>query len=118
MANKDVFDFNHIDPNISEEKLLELKQMYRFYHKKFWCFKKAFRYFKRLNLGVNLSSATLVAAGATAGGATLNPLVIRIISETGLKTAGEIKDYKKKSEMSKFAFSTYRKRFLSSFAPA
>ena len=37
---KDLFDFNHIDPSINEETKKELKEMYKYYHKLWWCHKK------------------------------------------------------------------------------
>ena len=36
-----IFDFNHIDPHIQEEELEEIKNLFRFYHKRFWCLKRA-----------------------------------------------------------------------------
>ena len=30
-----IFDFNHIDPQIQEEELEEIKNLFRFYHKRF-----------------------------------------------------------------------------------
>ena len=106
---KDIFNFNHIDSTIKKEKLSELRVLYKFYHKKFWSYKQAYKYFKRLNLVINVCSMGLVAAGTIAGGVTLNPIILGTISGAGLllKTFGEIKDYKRKIEMSKFAFTTY-----------
>ena len=69
------FNFNHIDRNISEEKLSEIKALYKFYGKRFWCYKKAFKHFKRSNLIINVSSTSLVVTGTIAGGITLNPII-------------------------------------------
>ena len=64
-----------------------------------------------MNLAINIGSAGLVVTGTIAGGITLNPIILGTISGAGLvlKTVSEIKDYKKKIEMSKFAYTTYEK---------
>ena len=82
-----------------------------FYHKRFWCLKRAHSRFKKMNLLMNLTSSGLVAIGAIAGGVTMNPIVLGVISGVGLivKTASEMKNLKSKIEMSKFAFTTYEK---------
>ena len=106
-----IFDFNHIDPHIQEEELKEIKNLFRFYHKRFWCLKRAHSRFKKMNLLMNCTSSGLVAIGAIAGGVTMNPIVLGVISGVGLivKTASEMKNLKSKIEMSKFAFTTYEK---------
>ena len=63
-----IFDFNHIDPHIQEEELEEIKNLFRFYHKRFWCLKRAHGRFKKMNLLINLTSSGLVAIGTIAGG--------------------------------------------------
>ena len=52
-----IFDFNHIDPHIQEEELEEIKNLFRFYHKRFWCLKRAHSRFKKMNLLMNLTSS-------------------------------------------------------------
>ena len=79
-----IFDFNHIDPHIQEEELEEIKNLFRFYHKRFWCLKQAHSRFKKMNLLMNLTSSGLVAIGAIAGGVTMNPIVLGVISGVGL----------------------------------
>ena len=106
-----IFDFNHIDPHIQEEELKEIKNLFRFYHKRFWCLKQAHSRFKKMNLLMNCTSSGLIAIGTIAGAATMNPIVLGVISGVGLimKTAMEMKNLKSKIEMSKFAFTTYEK---------
>ena len=106
-----IFDFNHIDPQIQEEELEEIKNLFRFYHKRFWCLKRAHSRFKKMNLLMNCTSSGLIAIGTIAGAATMNPIVLGVISGVGLimKTAMEMKNLKSKIEMSKFAFTTYEK---------
>ena len=107
-----IFDFNHIDPHIQEEELKEIKNLFRFYHKRFWCLKQAHSRFKKMNLLMNLH---LFRFGCNRGNCwsrvTMNPIVLGVISGVGLivKTASEMKNLKSKIEMSKFAFTTYEK---------
>ena len=77
---------------------------------KFWVCQKAHKYFKKLNLLLNMTSSGLIVVGAVAGGLTANPAILGSISGAGLvlKTFSEAKDYKKK-EMSKFCYTTYSK---------
>ena len=52
----------------------------------------------------------MIVIGAVAGGLTANPAILGNISGAGLvlKTLPDTKNYKRKIEMSKFAFSTYQ----------
>ena len=62
-----------------------------------------------------ISSSVLVAGGVLAGGATLNPIVLGVISGLGLvlKTIQEAKNRGKKIEKAKFAFTSYEKALTS-----
>lgn len=44
---KDIFNWNHISGNLSEDQISELKALYEFYHKKYWLFKMTHKYFKK-----------------------------------------------------------------------
>ena len=111
---KDIFDFNHIDPAIDEETKEELKEMYKYYHKRWWCHKKTVKRLKKINLVVNLVSVFLVTAGTIAGAITLNPIILGTITGAGLllKTGSEIKQYPNKIEMFKIGLSTYEKTLV------
>ena len=67
--------------------------------------------FQKTELACNIGSALLVATGTIVGGVTLNPIPLGVISGTGLllKTYSETKNFKKKIEMSKFAYTSYEK---------
>lgn len=73
-----------------------------------------YKYFKKLNLALNMSSTGLIVIGTIVGSVTLNRAVLGAISGSGLvlNTFAEIKDYKRKIEMSKYAFTTYQKVLL------
>ena len=106
--------FNHIDKNKSKEEIQEIKELYKYYHYEFWCYQKAYKYFKKLNLAINMFSTGLIVIGAVAGGLTANPAILESISGAGLalKIFSETKDYKPKIETSRFAYSTYQKILL------
>ena len=40
---KDIFEFNHIDKSLSESVVTTLKDFYKHYHKKYWCYKRCYR---------------------------------------------------------------------------
>ena len=70
---KDIFEFNHIDKSLSESDINTLKDFYRHYHKKFWCFKKGYKSYKFLDDVFTISGICLVTIGTITGGITLNP---------------------------------------------
>ena len=112
MSQKEnIFHFNHIDKSKTKEEIQEIKELYKYYHFKYWCYQKAYKYFKKLNLLLNMSSTGLIIIGTVAGGLTANPAIIGSISGAGLalKTLSETKNYKRKIEMSKFCYTTYNK---------
>ena len=111
VRKKTILDFNHIDPSIPPEKLEEIKELYATYKRLWWCFKKIHQHQKRLDLAEKILTSTLVAGGVLAGGATLNPIVLGVISGLGLilKTIQEAKNRGKKIEKAKFAFTNYEK---------
>ena len=113
--NKNIFKFNHIDKSKTKEEIQEIKELYKYYHYKYWCHRQAFKHFKKLNLAINISSTGLIVIGAVAGGLTANPPILGSISGAGLvlKTLSDTKNYKRKIEMSKFAYTSYVKTLVS-----
>ena len=108
---KDLFEFNHIDNSLSESEIKTLKDFYKHYHKKYWCYKKSFKRFKLLDEILSLTGVGLVIIGTIAGGITLNPIVMGVINGSGVlvTSISKLKNYKKKTEMSQIAFTTYQK---------
>ena len=108
---KDVFEFNHIDRNLSESDIKTLKDFYSHYHRKYWCFKRSFKRYKLLDETLTLSGGGLVVVGTIAGGITLNPIILGVINGAGVLVASisKMKNYKKKMEMTQIAFTTYEK---------
>ena len=108
---KDLFEFNHIDNSLSESEIKTLKDFYKHYHKKYWCYKKSFKRFKLLDEILSLTGVGLVIIGTIAGGITLNPIVMGVINGSGVlvTSISKLKNYKKKTEMTQIAFTTYQK---------
>ena len=106
-----IFNWNHVSEKLTENQISELKALYKFYHKKYWLAKMTFKYFKKAELACNIGSALLVVIGTVVGGVTLNPIILGTISGSGLllKTYSEIKNYKRKIEMTNFAYKSYSK---------
>ena len=108
---RDIFEFNHIDNSLSESVIKTLKDFYKHYHKKYWCFKKSFKRYKILDETLTLSGGGLVVIGTIAVGITLNPIILGVINGTGVSVSSvsKMKNYKKKIEMTQIAFTTYEK---------
>ena len=108
---KDIFEFNHIDQSLSKTDLKTIKDLYKYYHKKYWCYRKAYRSYKFLDNFFTYISMCLVLTGTIAGGITLNPVILGTINGVGVIIAGVGKkhNYKRKIEMTKIAFTTYEK---------
>ena len=106
-----IFKFNNIDKNKTEQEIAEIKELYKYYHYRCWCYQKAHKYFKTLNLAINMTSTGLIVIGTVVGALTANPAIIGSISGAGLalKTISETKDLKRRIEKSKFAYTTYQK---------
>ena len=111
---KDIFYFNHIDPTIDEKTKKELENFYKYHHKLWWCHKKTVKSLKNINLAINLASGGLITAGTIAGGITLNPIILGVITGAGLliKTTSEIKKYSNKIELLKIGLTTYEKTLI------
>ena len=106
-----IFEFNHIDKSLTEEDVKILKHFYSHYHKKYWCYKKCYKRYKFLDDVFSISGISLVAIGTIAGGITLNPIVLGVVNGAGVIVAGitKKKDFKKKIEKTKLAYTTYEK---------
>jgi len=64
-----------------------------------------------MDLACKIRSVGLIATGTIVGAATLNPIVLGTISGAGLilSVYTEAKNYKRKIEMCKFAYTSYEK---------
>ena len=97
---KDIFEFNHIDKSQSESVDTTLKDFYKHYHKKYWCYKRCYKSYKFLDDVFTSSGICLVAIGTITGGVTLNPVVLGVVNGAGVVVAGigKKKNFKRKIE--------------------
>ena len=79
--------------------------------KNFGVSRKPSNLFKIIDESINISGILLVIVGTISGGLTLNPIDLGVINGAGilLTNFGKMKNYKKKIEMTKIAFTTYEK---------
>ena len=107
----DIFEFNHIDQTLSEERVKLLKDLYTHYHKKHYGYEKLHRGFRRKNFVCNLSAGKLIISAAIAGGITLNPAVMATLTGVGLllKAVASLKKFDKKMERADLARIEYQK---------
>ena len=74
-------------------------------------FQETFKRFKIIDESITISGILMVIIGTISGGLTLNPIVLGVINGFGilLTNFGKMKNYKKKIEMLKIAFTSYEK---------
>ena len=108
---KNIFNWNHISDDLNENQILELKALYKCYHRLFKCYQWKYKKLKRLKLSLEMSSIALTVTGSIAGAVTLNPIVITCVAGPGIIIQG----YLTKSnlinnvELCKFAYVSYEK---------
>ena len=97
---KSIFEFNHIDKSLSEEQRETITDLYKHY--------KSYKFLDNI---FSISSLSLIAVGTITGGLTLNPIILGVINGAGIIVGGitKKKDFKKKIEKTKLAYTTYEK---------
>ena len=63
-----IFEFNHIDKSLSETEVGCLKDFYKHYHKKYWCFKKSYKRYKKLDEPLAITGGELIVIWHYSGG--------------------------------------------------
>lgn len=111
MTKKDIFNFNHIDPNIATEKVMQIQDLYAYYRKITWIYRHSDKQNKKINDAVNISSVLLASVGIITGGITLNPIVLGTLTTAGIliKSYHEFKNIKSKTYLLKFSLTSYQK---------
>ena len=111
MTKKDIFNFHHIDSNIDEEKLKQIKDLYAYYHKITWIYRQSHFRNEKINYAVNTLSVLLTIVRIITGGITLNPIILRTLTTAGilLKSYHELKNIKRKTDLLKFSVTSYEK---------
>lgn len=106
-----IFDFNHIDPDLPKETVEMLKKYYTFYHKKHWDYSKLHRGLQQKYLVCNIVAGKAIITSVVAEAITLNPIVFATLTGFGLVVKGvaSLKKYDKKAEKADFARIEYKK---------
>ena len=104
-------NFNHINKNLTERQISELKNLYQTYHKLYWCYKQMHKKYKRYDLTLKLSSVVLTTTGAVVFSVTLNPIFLASVAGSGvlLQTIITQKNFTKKAEVCRYGFQSYQK---------
>jgi len=105
---REVLSFNHISDNLSGAELWMLTSLYEKYHSKYWCYKQLYRRYKRRDLILTASTA-VVTAGGLAGTAAFMPMVAVGVVGIILGVITKKKNYSRKIEMCRFAYTSYQK---------
>lgn len=108
---RDVIEFNHISKEMADELVEELKKLYKFYHKKATCYRNMYKRLKKIKLGLNMASIGLTVIGGIAGGVTLNPILIGVLTGSGVMVGGYLSRSKINNRVNycKFAYTSYDK---------
>ena len=104
-----VITFNHISIHLLEDDKNELISYYKTYHKKSWCYHKAFKRYKREKFLLDTSSVLFAGGGVISSAVTSG---IGLVGITGVAIILQmIKKHKKleeKIDMCKYAYQTYQ----------
>ena len=79
-----IFNLIILLKNETKEDIQEIKELYKYYHCRYWCYQRAYKYYKKVNLASNIVSAGLVIIGSVAGGITANPVIIGSVTGAGV----------------------------------
>ena len=90
--SKDIFEFNHISPDLTIEQEIELKRYYENCHLKCFLYKKAFQHYKKIKYGSRFVSISLTTGGVASVIATGG--VLGILAALPGIAIGTIMDYK------------------------
>ena len=90
---KNIFNWNHISDELTEEQIEELKSYYKSYHKKCWAYKQAFKSFKKQELLGN-SLSIIFASGGIASSVATGGVGLVAVSAVALLIQGWMKHKK------------------------
>lgn len=82
-----IFNWNNISQDLSDDEKEELKGYYRTYHRKSWAFKKAFKHYKWLKFAGN-SVSLLFASGGIASAVATGGITLVVISTVSVFIKG------------------------------
>ena len=87
---KNIFDWNHISSNLTQDHITELKEYYQTYHRKCWAFKQAAKRFKKWKL-LGDTSSVIFATGGIASAIATSGISLVAISTTSVIIQGWMK---------------------------
>ena len=99
MSKKDIFNFNHIHPNIDTEKLKQIQDLYAYYHKITWIYRPCHKRNKKINYSVHIASVLLASVGVITG----SDCIRHINNRRNIKSYHEFKNIKGKTDLLKFS---------------
>ena len=104
-----IFNWNHISDNLTEDQIDELKGYYASYHRKSWAYKKAMKNLKRTRFVGNSTSVIFGTGGIVAAVAT-SGISLVAISTASILIQGWMKhkDFDLKIKQCEYAFQTYQ----------
>ena len=108
---KNIFNWNHISNELTNDQISELKALYKNYHRLFKCYELKYKKLKRLKLSLEMTSIGLTIVGSVVGGVTLNPIVIACVAGPGVLIQGYLtkSDLDNRVDRCRFAYKTYEK---------
>ena len=77
---KKIIDFNCVYLDISDESIYEVESLYIYYQKLKTCYYMDYEHYIKWNRYISTSTIISTTAGVVAGGITLNPLILGVIS--------------------------------------
>ena len=106
-----IINFNHISDQLNEDEISKLKVLYKFYHRQYKCYQWKYKKLRRLKLSLELSSIGLTTIGAIVGGITLNPIILGVLSGSGIMVQAHLtkSDLNKRVDRCRFAYTAYEK---------
>ena len=106
-----IINFNHISEKLYEDEVIKLKTLYKSYHRLQKCYQWKYKKLRRLKLSLELSSICLTTTGAIAGGITLNPIILGVLSGSGIMIQAYLtkSDLNRRVDRCRFAYTSYEK---------
>ena len=108
---KNIFNWNHVSSELTEDQISELKALYKNYHRLYKCYQWKYKKLKRLKLSLETISIGLTAVGSIVGAITLNPITIACVAGPGVIIQGYLTktDLNNRVDRCRFAYTTYKK---------
>ena len=106
-----IIEFNHISDKLTNEKIEQLKALYKTYHRLQMCYKWKYKKLQRLKLSLELSSISLTVIGAIIGSITFNPIILGSLTGSSVMIQAYLtkSDLNKKVDRCRFAFTSYER---------